>query len=297
MAAILLSRQGHLMRIGGARRAPPPSQTGRAVLPHPAFRSAVVVGLAQAMVPRLWEGTRQPPSLCRPAPPVMGGPLLTGGLQPGGLPPRQHAQPCGPMSALAGWSPSGSQHCLPTSLRSTIITRFGATTDALTPAGPFVTSRGSLIHVARTSGPSLSNHLRTSTSRAPLPLRWQRDCVVGFAVAMPARQFRRPNRVHFVPRAGNRCYGRLVPFQLLSTRGYGPEAVTCHCWPFSVGQVRDFHPAVQTRSQAHMARRFNAGLAPVTASSPAGTAEKRPVSASLRRQSVSLLKNWDAPSE
>src|SRR5436309_13831516 len=41
-----------LMRIGGAQSAPPPSQTGQADLPHPAFQSAAIDGLAQACVPR-----------------------------------------------------------------------------------------------------------------------------------------------------------------------------------------------------------------------------------------------------
>ena len=193
---------------------------------------------------------------------TIGGPLLTGRLRPGGFSPPRRAQPCGTTSALVRWPQSVSQHCLPTSLRSTIITRFLATTDALTPTGPFViTRRGSLFHGPRTSEHSVSNHLRTSTRRVPLPLRWQRYYVVGFAVARPARQFHRPNRVHFVPYTGNRCYGLLVHLQLLSTRGYGPGAVTFNFWPFSVGQVRDFHPAVQARSQAHIARRFIAGKA------------------------------------
>jgi len=169
------------------------------------------------------------------------------------------AQPCGTTRTLAGWNPTAAQHHVPAPLRSTVITRFFATTRALTPAGPFATDRGSLIHVTRTSEHSISNHLRTSTSRVPLPLRWQPYFVVGFAGAMPARQFRRPNRVHFVPFTGNRRYGLLVHFRLLSTRGYGPGAVTFNYWPFSVGQVRDFHPAVQMRFQAHIAWRFSAG--------------------------------------
>src|ERR1039458_1129784 len=35
-----------MMRIGGAQCAPPPSQTGQADLPHPAFQSAATDGLA-----------------------------------------------------------------------------------------------------------------------------------------------------------------------------------------------------------------------------------------------------------
>ena len=48
-----------------------------------------------------------------------------------------------------------------------------------------------------------------------------------------------------------RRYGLVVHFQWLSTRGYRPDAVTFNYWPYSVGQVADFHRAVQMRSQAH----------------------------------------------
>ena len=51
--------------------------------------------------------------------------------------------------------------------------------------------------------------------------------------------------------SGAAHYGLVVHFQLLSTRGYSPGAVTFSYWPYSVGQVRDSHPAVQMRSQAH----------------------------------------------
>ena len=65
------------------------------------------------------------------------------------------------------------QHHVPTPLCSTVVTRFFATTRALTPTGPFATGRGSLIHVTRTSNHSISNHLRFSAERVPLPLRQQ----------------------------------------------------------------------------------------------------------------------------
>ena len=187
-----------------------------------------------------------------------------------GLPSRPCAQPRGTTRTLAGWLTDAAQHHIPALLGSTIVTRFFATTRAPTPTGPFATSRGSLIHITRTSKHSVSNHLRTSASRDPLPLRWQHDFVLGFATAMQARQFRRPKRVHFVPCMGNRRYGLLVHFQLLSTRGCCPGAVTFNYWPFSVGQVRDFHPAVQVRFQAHIARRFNAGKPPARPRVPKG---------------------------
>jgi hypothetical protein len=240
------------MRIGGARSAPPPSQTGRADFPHPAFQSAVLNGLAQAAVPRCSEGTDQPRGPRRPAHPVMGGPLPLVELGPGGSPPLRRAQPFGTTSALARWPSFVRWHCLPTSLRSTVVTRFLATTDALTPTGPwFIACRGSLIHVTRTSHHSVSNHLRFSTRRVPLPQRWP----LYFVRASPCdcKLARTADRIEFTLAAptDGPCYGLVVHFQLLSTRGYRPDAVTFSYWPYSVGQVRDFHPAVLVRSQAH----------------------------------------------
>ena len=177
-----------------------------------------------------------------------------------GIPAHPGAQPCGTTRTLVGCLLQSCPHHVPTPLRSTVITRFFATTRALTPTGPFAASRGSLIHVTRTSNHSISKHLRISTSRDPLPLRWQRYFVPGFATTTQARQIRRPKRVHFGSLTGNTRYGLVVHFQLLSTRGYRPGAVTFNYWPFSVGQVRDFHPAVQMRFQAHVA----AGILPAS---------------------------------
>src|ERR1019366_8980823 len=197
-----------MMRIGGAQCAPPPFQTGQADLPHPAFQSAAVDGLAQAGVPRCSEGTHQPRSPSGPAHPVTGGPLPAGDTRPSGFPPHRRAQPCGTTSALASWPHSGSRHCLPTSLGSTIITRFCATTDALTPAGPLVIPhRGSLIHVTRTSPHSVSHPPRFSARRVPLPQRWP----LYFVRASPwtRRLARTADRIEFtfsVPSDGRR-YG------------------------------------------------------------------------------------------
>src|SRR3989442_1253511 len=212
------------MRIGGARSTPPPSQTGQADLPHPAFQSAAPDGLAQANVPRCSEGTHQPRSSCVPAHPVTGGPLPAYQSRPSGSPPRRRAQPCGTTSALARWPHSGCQHCLPTSLRSTIVTRFFATTDALTPADPFVIAhRGSLIHVTGTSHHSVSNHRRFSARRDPLPQRWP----LYFVRASPCARWlaRTADRIEFTLSAHSNgpCYGLVVHFQLLSTRGVSPR--------------------------------------------------------------------------
>jgi hypothetical protein len=73
----------------------------------------------------------------------------------------------------------------------------------------------------------------------------------GFAVRSQARQNRRPNRVHFVRQLRRTTLrtGGSLPVALHP--GYGPDAVTFSYWPYRVGQVRDFHPAVAVRSQAH----------------------------------------------
>ncbi len=150
------------------------------------------------------------------------------------------------------------EHPVPVPLRSTVVTRFPATPRTLTPTGPLAPSRGSLTHVTRASKHSISNHLRCSTRRVPLPQRWPLDFVRASPFRSQARQNRRPNRVH-LSRCIETCYGLFVHFQLLSTRGCRPGAVTFSYWPYSVGQVGDSHPAVQVRSQAHE-RRLAAGL-------------------------------------
>ena len=162
------------------------------------------------------------------------------------------AKPCGTIRTLLGAACVQPRHHFPTSLGSTIVTRFLAPTDALTPTGSFVaTSRGSLIHVTRTSDHSISNHPRFSTNRVPLPLRWQLYFVRASSLARGLA--RTADRIEFTLTAlhGSRCYGLVVRFPLLSTRGYRPVAVTFSYWPYSVGQVGDSHPAVPVRSQAH----------------------------------------------
>ena len=138
-----------------------------------------------------------------------------------GPPVHPGAQPCGTTRTLLGCSSNGSQHHVPVPLRSTVVTRFHATTGTLTPTGPFAASRGSLIHVTRTSDHSVSNHLRFSARRVPLPQRRQHYFVRASPFHSPARQNRRPSRVHLV-RGPGPCYGLLVHFQLLSTGGMAP---------------------------------------------------------------------------
>jgi hypothetical protein len=78
-----------------------------------------------------------------------------------------------------------------------------------------------------------------------------------------------------------RRYGLVVHFQLLSTRGCRPDAVTFSYWPFSVSQVRDSHPAVPVRSQAH--DRKPSRLAPaLTVSGRPGSSSTLACSCALR---------------
>ena len=107
-------------------------------------------------------------------------------------------QPCGTTRTLTGCCPSHAQHHVPASLRSTVVTRFYATTEALTPAGPCATSRGSLIHVARISDHSVSNHLRCS---APRHLLAQRGPLAGArASPLPSRLASTADRIEFTMR-------------------------------------------------------------------------------------------------
>ena len=189
---------------------------------------------------------------CRSAHPLPGGPLAPDGLNPSDFPSHRRAKPRGTMSALVREVHSGGNHHVPTSLGSTVVTRFFATMDALTPTGPFLAAcRGSLIHVSLTSNHAVSNHLRCSHSRVPLPLRCGHYFVRASLFCSQARQHHRPNRVHCVTDRPPRRYGLVVLLPMLSTRGYRPNAVSFGFWPYSVGQVWDFHPAVKERFQAH----------------------------------------------
>lgn len=82
-----------------------------------------------------------------------------------GFPVLPGAQPYGTTWTLVRGLLQFWPHHVPAPLCSTVITRFSATTGALTPTGPSTTGRGSLIYVIRTSNHSVSNHLRFSVSR------------------------------------------------------------------------------------------------------------------------------------
>ena len=100
------------------------------------------------------------------------------------------------------------------------------------PGGLFpAVHRGSLIHCTQTSDHSVSNHLRSSARRVPLPQRWQHYFVR--ASPFPSGLAKTADRIEFTLDLclEARRYGLVVHFQLLSTRGYGPGAVTFRYWP------------------------------------------------------------------
>ncbi len=243
------------MRIGGAEVPLP--------LPPKPDRQISRIRLSGQWLPMGWlrhssQGVRKQRTSrasSRSAHPFPGGPLVSDRLDPGDSPSRRRAQPCGTTSALSGGDHSDFDHHFPTSLGSTVVTRFLATTDALTPAGPFVTAcRGSLIHHSLTSDHAVSNHPRRSHSRVPLPLRCGHYFVRASLLRAQARQHHRPNRVHFVAAQLPRRYGLVVLFLLLSTRGFGPDAVTfgyCCSPPGDLAPMQlrsDTGPTVSARS-------------------------------------------------
>ena len=165
--------------------------------------------------------------------------------------PHANADSLAALSSAFVWLRTLSAHYFPTSLGSTVITRFCATTDALTPTDSLLAARrGSLIHVTWTSDHSVSNHLRFSTRRVPLPLRWL-PILFGLHLSLAGS-----------PEPPTESSSRSIPFgnHLLRTGRSLSVALHPGLWPrcsyfrllaYSVSQVRDFHPAVHVRSQAH----------------------------------------------
>ena len=211
------------MWVGGGNYPAPshPNRTGGS--PASGFPVRGPDGLAQALVTGRAEATHQLRKPLGSAHLFPGGPLAPATLAPGDSSSHRRAQPCGTTSVLLRWFQPVGDHHVPTSLGSTVVTRFPATTDALTPAGPFrAAHRGSLIHVTRTSNHSVSNHLRCSTRRVPLPQRWP----LYFVRASPfsSRLASTTDRIEFTRLCVSRhCYGLVVRFPLLSTPGVSPR--------------------------------------------------------------------------
>ena len=120
---------------------------------------------------------------------------------------------------------------LPAPLGSTIVTRFFATMGALTPERSFLPP--SVV-------PEFTSH-RLPSIQSPTTPNSPPDAIhslhavglfcLGFTFRSQARQSPWPNRVHCPLLTAVLCYRLLVPFPLLSTRGYRPDAVTFRYWP------------------------------------------------------------------
>jgi hypothetical protein len=187
------------MRIGGAQSAPPPSQTGRADLPHPAFQSAAADGLAQVGVPRCSEGTHQPRNPHGLAHPVTGGPLPAGPPRPSGFPTaptrtalRHYVGPCEMASIRLPTLPS----CLPSLHDHYSLLRYYGGSD---PDRPFRHPLPWFPDSRHQNFPSfcLQPSAVLDQTRSTASTLIALFCS-GFALRSQARQNRRPNRVHSV---------------------------------------------------------------------------------------------------
>ena len=208
-----------------------PIQTGRADLPHPAFRSVASTMDWLRLGMKGLEVIRSAARACAPLT------AFTAVHNSVSDPAKAFSAPARTAFWALRWFDlfvrSFTLFYLPTSLRSAFIRCFFATTDALTPADSFsAIHRGSLFHVIRTSDHSVSNHPRFSTSRYPLTPRWW-HYFVG-ASPFPSWLAKTADRIEFTfaSHLGRCRYGLVVHFQLLSTRGYSPDAVTFSYRPY-----------------------------------------------------------------
>jgi len=171
------------------------------------------------------------------------------GPAPGDFPPHRRDQSFDTTSALVSWVRPAGDHHIPASLRSTVVTRFFARTNALTPTDPcLAVCRGSLIHVSLTSDHAVSNHPRCSYSRVPLPQRCRLYCVR--ASPLPSRLANTPGRIEFTlwPSGHgvtawsflSRCSppGVLAPMQLRSNTGLTVSARSGTSTPLSMSALR-----------------------------------------------------------
>jgi hypothetical protein len=131
----------------------PSLQTGRADFPHPAFQSVGTLSRGSGSSPR--------PQGCQPDFRYLSSHMRLMGSTVG-EPLRALSLVCCPVFRLSSFH-------LPTSLRSTVVTRFVATTNALTPGGRLfgplghelrLTPSGLPDYLSKASHHSVSNHLR-----------------------------------------------------------------------------------------------------------------------------------------
>jgi hypothetical protein len=166
---------------------PPSLQTGRAVFPHPAFQLVGTPSRGSGSPPR--PQAERPDFRCQPS-------QLCSAVSAAGK----------PLRALASvFRPSSGPSCFhfPASLHSTVITRFAATTDALTPASQ---ARGLFAHRTHQHGRVsliIAGGLPTIPSPTICVLSGDRPDASGSfpprqASSFPSRltHSRRPNRVH-----------------------------------------------------------------------------------------------------
>ena len=240
--------------------ASPPSQTGQAVLPHPAFRSMVsrwtgsgtrhkaLEGIAPAAQ---WLPTRSPlPGRSTGRFPAAASVRFSGAFGRSAL--RHYPNPC---ERCHGSAPPPLSYVPSLHGRYPLPRYYGrADPDRLFRRRLpwFPDSRHQNFRPFRLQPSTVLHQPR------PLPQRWQLYFVRASSVAR--RLAKTADRIEFTLAAasGCRCYRLVVRFPLLSTRGSRPDAVTFSYWPYSVGQVRDLHPAVPVRSQAHKRRAWPA---------------------------------------
>ena len=193
---------------------------------------------------------------CAPLTCFTGGPLSSrrSHSRPG-FPVHPGAKPCGTTRTLLGWSLHGSQHHVPAPFAPRSLPASSLLREALTPTGPSATGRGSLIHVTRTSDHSCLQPSAVLRQTRSTPSTLAALFCSGFALSLagspePPTESSSPSAPQRRPVVTDWSF----TFSCFPPGGYRPGAVTFGYWPYSVGQVRDSHPAVQVRSQAHKRR-------------------------------------------
>jgi hypothetical protein len=229
----------------------PSLQTGRADLPHPAFQSvgSRARGSGSSPRPQVWRrDLRCQPSQWR-------------------LAVAAADQPLRALASVLGPSLSPSSFHLPASLRSTVVTRFFATTDALTPAsqrgGLFTHGlhqhwRVSLITVKGSSDHSVSNHLRVVRGPPGCPaVRLFALCPLCRLRLSLADSPTHADRIEFTAtiHPDSLCYGLVVLVPLLSTP-HCCDAVTVRYRTVLHRTGTDSHRSIPSPSQAHERGRF-----------------------------------------
>ena len=163
-----------------------------------------------------------------------------------------------PLPSVSFRSSDLSRIPFPASLRSTVVTRFAATTDALTPAGRLfgpcshehrLTPAGLPDYCGRTAGPSDSHHRRAD--REP-PGGQRIDARPDRLRLSRAGSPVHADRIEFTADGPQAVlgFGRVVLVPWLSTPPRG-DAVTVRYRPVLHRAGADFHRPIPSPSQAH----------------------------------------------